>query len=172
MLSWGLEATEAMWNLNEFPGSEESQFLVVATDGVRSAGAVSDAIAIPGKPPTVIILEPENGAILQAGQPVSLVGRPIDLSGQSLPPDGLEWWVDGEKVGHDSEAGLIPAPKPGEHTVELKLAAGKERAEARIRFSVAEPTQDDLRYQWIIGGREGNGPKRGAPTGPPQDATS
>jgi hypothetical protein len=151
MLGQDLEDTEGTFKLDRAPGGD-ARLGVVATDGLRSSQAISDAFAIADKPPELWILSPKEGAVYPPGQPISLIGQAVDILSVKLPEAGLVWTVDDTIVHKDT--GIAPAIglTPGEHTVTLSWESGRYKTvEASVRFSIADYNESQLRHLELMG---------------------
>lgn len=109
-------------DIGHLPGGPECHVVVVATDGVRSATAISDPFAFAGAAARAVILAPAPEAQFTDGEPFSLVGHVVDAGGRSLDEHDLRWTIDGEVVAEGTRlAGALGLPA-GRHVVELGLA--------------------------------------------------
>lgn len=106
-------------------------FELLAHDGFHTSSARTAEIDLPARPPSAAIIHPRQGASLPAGRPLRLRGVILDRGTADPTPEKAAWTLDGEAVG----AGLdvwLPAPSPGEHTLELTLPGAEP---VRVRFS-------------------------------------
>ncbi len=146
-------------DLKSLPGSRQARFGVLATDGVRSAFAVSKAFEVVAKSPQIWIQSPDPEVTLPADQPVSLCGQALDVAGASLPEDGLVWRLDDEEVARGKRLGIATAPEPGQHKLSLTYEVkGKPQAEATVIVQIADRGPEQERFRALIekgrGGRE------------------
>ena len=103
------------------PGSDQSLFRVIASDGVNTAQDQSDrTFRVPGKPPQALIISPQAGVSLTAEQQLTLAGEAYDLEDGLLPDSALKWSSD---LQGDLGAGaqLAVSLKPGVHTLTLSV---------------------------------------------------
>jgi hypothetical protein len=147
-LASGLEKTDFEADLSGLPGSKVGRLSVLATDGVRSAFAVSEPFPVSDKDPRISIQSPQPRQLLQADQPVSLNGQATDVAGASLAHDDLIWLVDGETVAKGTPLAIATGLEPGKHVVTLQYRPGKRvLAEESVEFEVAKrsPEQEAFR---------------------------
>lgn len=147
-LAAGLEEPAYEADLSGMPGSRTGRLSVLATDGVRSAFAVSEPFPVSEKGPQISIQAPKPGEVVPADQPVNLNGQATDVAGASLPHDGLIWLVDGKEVAKGTALAFASGLEPGGHEVTLQYKAGK-RAEAEetvvIEVAKRSPEQEAFR---------------------------
>jgi hypothetical protein len=147
----GLEDTEHLVDLSGLPGGAEAQLGVLATDGVRSASAISDPFEVAEKPPLLWIQSPDDERTYPADQPLTLLGQALDVAGARLPEKGLVWRVDNEVVARDTRTALADALDPGPHRVTLQYAPGKEPlAERTVSVRVAERSKQQQRLMDML----------------------
>jgi hypothetical protein len=75
-------------------GGKGARIKVVASDGFRSAEAVSPQIKVEGQPPQPYIDAPEDGASILEGDPVTLIGGANDNQDQFVDAANLSWSSD------------------------------------------------------------------------------
>ncbi len=90
--------TTAVVNTSSVAGGT-ANFRIVASDGVLTSSADSASFAIPEKPPSVHILNPGDGAVLNEGQAVILDGYATDAQDDVVPDARLEWRLAGRSIG-------------------------------------------------------------------------
>ena len=127
----GLQETAYRFETTDLPGGREVRVAVLATDGFRSSFAVSEALEVAEKAPRPWIQSPGGEGPLPADQPITARGQALDVSGASLPADGLTWHVDGEVVGEGPVAVLAPL-EPGTHRIELVYGDQRERVDVEV----------------------------------------
>jgi hypothetical protein len=89
----GLDRRDLTVDTSRYPGGAACRLAVLATDGLRSAHALSGPFPIPEKPLRVVLLTPADGATLPPDQPLSLGGQVLDpSSGSASAP---RWKSDG-----------------------------------------------------------------------------
>jgi hypothetical protein len=143
----GLNNNAYTADLRPFPGSPEGCLAVLATDGTRSAFAVSEPFVVEEKPPQVWIQTPGTDDLLPADQPVSLCGHALDVAGASLPAEGLVWRVDGEVAARDSHLAIAQALEPGEHQINLEYVVGDTVvAHQTLDIRIAERSPEQQRF--------------------------
>jgi hypothetical protein len=133
-------------DIGHLPGGDECHVVVVATDGVRSASAISDPFRFDGAPARAVIISPAAGTRLAEGQPFSLMGLVTDAAGESVDDTALRWSVDGDVVAGETRLAGVPGLPPGEHTVRLELA-GDAPTVAGTASLIVVPA-DDATLAW------------------------
>lgn len=147
----GLDKTEYVADLSRLPGSRGGRLSVLATDGVRSAFAVSKAFAVSTKPPQISIQSPAPGETVPADQPVNLNGQATDVAGASLPHDGLVWRVDGKIVASGMPLALASGLEPGSHKITLEYNSGRRTlAEQTVTIRVAKRSAEQQEFLNLI----------------------
>jgi hypothetical protein len=152
----GLTETTFTADLRGLPGSSNGRLGVLATDGLRSAYALSGDFRVTDKPPIVWIQTPGPDDTLPADQPVNLSGQAVDVAGFSLPDEPLVWYVDREVVARGTRLALASGLQPGPHQVRLEYAPeGRTTAVGTVEIRIAErsPEQEEfLRLLAELGG--------------------
>ncbi len=147
----GIRRTEYIADLSRFPGGIAARLAVLATDGTRSAFAVSKRINVTAKAPRVSIQAPIDRAELPADQPVTLSGLAVDIAGATLPDEFLLWRLDGEEVARGTRLALAQGLQPGEHRATLRYKPEKGVAtEASVTFIVARRSRDQQRLLRLL----------------------
>lgn len=123
-------------DVDTFAGGE-GRFRVIATDGIRTAMAISARVMISDKPPLVVISNPAANTAVRPGQLLVLQGLATDLEDGPLAEDALKWYSD--RDGFLGTGATLPKNdlSPGWHTIRLVVtdSAGQE-GEARVRVFV------------------------------------
>lgn len=132
--------------LTRLPHPGRGALFVVASDGMRSSQTQVAAVDVPVRPPTVHIIRPAADERIPFGEPVSLLGCCLDMTGQPCPPDPVAWILDGELTAAGSVIAVIANPRPGTHRLTLAYGSGADAVESVVVFEVEEP-DDDYR-QW------------------------
>jgi hypothetical protein len=152
-LGLGLEDTEAEFDIGHLPGGEECFVAVVATDNLRSASAVSRALAMAAPPAELCILSPGDGDVVSQGVPISLYGQALDRGGEALDDRDLEWLIDGVVTSNGRRVAATPPLEPGEHRIALRFkGAGDDQPSAShtIRVALVEGVAEWLRLSaWL-----------------------
>lgn len=122
---WELLATELTTTtydveVDQFAGSSDASFRVVATDGVNIAVAESAPVTIPNKEPVALIADPVNGASFIPGALIVFQGSALDLEDGRLGDEALTWSSD--RQGNLGTGPSLPvnALEPGEHLITLQ----------------------------------------------------
>lgn len=137
---------EVTVDLADAPGGPACRFVVIYSNGLRSAVAATEEFPLEPLGPSVTIVEPSDGAELLVGRHLVLVGQAVDVerAGGARDED-LSWWLDGDRVASGPIAGADRIA-PGEHRVALRYEGpgGAGRAEARITVTAARvPTAEE-----------------------------
>lgn len=122
---------------DRLPGGRRCEFFVAYSDGVRSAVARTDPIAVEPIGPVITVVHPAEGARFTVGTPVELecvVQDPEHPAEPAREPERTQWWVDGEAVGSGTRhsAGLLAE---GEHRIEVRHRRS-DRREVAVRRTV------------------------------------
>jgi len=137
----------------DLPGGPGCSIAVLATDGFRSAMALSERFDLPDQPPRLMILLPNNGEIVMPDQPISLLGQAHDGAGQALPDDGLIWSVDDQIVARSQRLAPGGPFEPGVHRVELAYLSGSEVAmRSHVEIHVVERSAEQDAWRTILEG--------------------
>jgi hypothetical protein len=120
---------------------------VPATDGPRSARALSEPFPLPERPPVLSVIEPEDGRRFGAHEPISLIGLALDRGGLPLPDGQLVWRLDGEPIAQGQRIVAIAPLAPGHHQIELAYEAREPEVTQSIAIEVMEPSDD--RRRWL-----------------------
>jgi hypothetical protein len=83
-IQMGVSGSSTLVDTSNLGGSAAARFKVTASDGANQASAVSPAYTLAAKPPTVVILTPEDGVQLQFGQIFNLAAEAHDPQDGSL----------------------------------------------------------------------------------------
>lgn len=134
-------------DLGMLPGGDDAVLTVQASDGVRSATAMSKSFRIEEKVPAVWMQTPAPGQTVPPLQPLTLSGQALDSAGRSLPADGLEWLIDDQVVATGTKLAAVADLEPGRHQVTLRYG----RQEAVATITVARPTEAQRRMLEMIG---------------------
>jgi hypothetical protein len=139
---------------DRLPGGRRCEFFVAYSDGVRSAVARTDPIAVEPIGPVITVVHPAEGARFTVGAPVELecvVQDPEHPSEPAREPERTQWWVDGEAVGSGTRhsAGMLTE---GEHRIEVRHRGSDRRdvvvgrtvmiAPARVAPASERPDRD------------------------------
>jgi hypothetical protein len=133
-------------DLRALPGGRACRFVVIYSNGLRSAVATSREFRMDPLGPSLTILHPRPRAVLTTGQPLILQGQVIDperIGGARLQ-DQLIWIVDGAEVARGALTN-VDRLAPGRHRVVLRYSH-EPGAEAAVVVTVrraAVPTADE-----------------------------
>jgi hypothetical protein len=135
-LAVGLSTSEGTFEIGHLPGGPECFVAVVATDGLRSASALSDSLSVAIRQPTMFIASPSEGERFLEGTPISLYGQALDPGGEPLLDGRLEWAVDGKTVEGGGHVAAAVGLDPGRHRITLRFIGGGAEAMASIDILV------------------------------------
>jgi hypothetical protein len=143
----GVRESSYAADLASYPGGREIEIAVLASDGTRSAYALSTPFEVEEKPPRVLIHSPRPDAVLPADQPVSLSGQATDVAGATLPREHLRWEVDGREIGRALDVAMATDLEPGRHEVVLRYEDPDGLGgEQRSTFAIAERSEEQQRF--------------------------
>jgi hypothetical protein len=128
----GLEEKSVALDTSQMGGSTQARFRVVANDGTRTAEAESATFTMAAKPPTVLILTPQDGLGVVYGTAVNFTAEVEDLQGH-VPDGNMQWYVNGTATG-------IFGP---EYTAYL-LPVGRNRVSLRATSSSGQVTEEGV----------------------------
>ncbi len=132
---------EALFDVDELPGGELCRIAVRATNGIRSARAVSDPFRVAPKACRALIQLPLDGQRLD-GQDVVLAGNGWWLEDARPELERLSWCSD-----RDGELGrgqtVRTTLSPGEHRLVLTAGDGERAGEEAVTVHVAAPASYD-----------------------------
>ena len=134
VLTVGLQGRTAELELTPVPGGD-TRFEILVSDGFDSAHALSAAVLVPHKPPTVAMLSPSEGARIPTGGAMRLWGAATDETGRPVPGDACQWLIDGQPVETGRDI-IVAAPAAGERRVTFRATDANGTAEIThgIRF--------------------------------------
>lgn len=143
--------TSAVVDTRSLPGGRACQLTVLATDGLRSAVAVSKPFKVAEPDATVVVQAPIDRATVSSAQPVTACGRAYDAGGAALPLDGLTWRLDGDLVSEGECLIALHDLEPGTHRIELSWLNGGGKAIAESRsFTVAAESKAQAELRSIL----------------------
>ena len=117
-------------------------FRLLAHDGFFTATTTSKVVEIPGRPPAVSILHPQEGPVLLAGHPLRLWGTGSTTSGERISPEQCSWRIDGKTVARGLDT-VVDAPPEGKHRCTLTVESQHGKAEAEVTFETVDPARED-----------------------------
>jgi hypothetical protein len=150
-LARGIEETSLDADLRGVPGPE-AWFVVIASDGVRSATALSEVFDLPRRAPRVSLMQPADGQRIPPGQPIDLAGLAVDAGGRALPAEALHFTVDGETLARGVRQTIAGPLSAGEHRIVLEYHAEDVEARAEATIIVDEPDDDYVRWERLVAG--------------------
>jgi hypothetical protein len=107
---------------------------VIVSDGFYGTTSEPVAVDIPGRPPTVAILWPADGATVRTDQPVRLWGTAVTCRGRQAAADDMQWSLDGESVGTGPEVWVSLGDYEGDHEACLRVGDGDQSVVASVVF--------------------------------------
>src|SRR5262249_46376824 len=114
----------AVVNLDLLPGGQECLFQVLASSGLRTAVATSEAFTVPHKGYQPYIITPVHDAVFSAGDTVELLGGGFSPSFGTSQYEDVSWSSnrDGNLgVGYQLVAHRL---SPGRHRITLTVPDG------------------------------------------------
>ncbi|MBG6237101.1 hypothetical protein IWX78_000044 [Mycetocola sp. CAN_C7] len=147
-LASGLTATELRVDVETLPVDGECTVAVLATDGLRSAHAVSAPLELPHRPPRLTILAPSEGQEISPDSPITLLGTGSFPSGEDLSERSATWSVDEVVVGRGSWIQVSEPLEPGEHTVTVS-SDSHGGVSASVAIRVRERSDDEQSWARI-----------------------
>jgi hypothetical protein len=123
-------------DLEDLPGGLACRFVVIYSNGVRSAVAATREFPLDRLGPSVTILQPRPRATVTTGEPLILQGHVIDpeRGGGAALQNQLTWLVD-EREAARGPLTHIDSLAPGRHAVTLRYA-GEPRVESTVAITV------------------------------------
>lgn len=136
-LTGRLTSTEHVLDFDQLAGGDRCQIAVVATDGVNTTTAESDAFVVARKPFQVFLLEPEDGEHFTAEQVIFLRGQAYSLEDQRGEIDSLRWTSDRDgDLGRGAPVELRGRLSPGPHEITLQSGDGEHAVRQSVTIYV------------------------------------
>ena len=139
--TWNVLATGVAGNAVEFDASAlpsgNVTLRLLAGDGFDTAISAHVCIQMPRRPLVVCILSPQDGESLAAGGALRLWAASAVDGVTATAVGKAQWLMDGEPVAEGLDTFLL-APRPGEHTLELKVTAAGLEGTASHRVVIVE----------------------------------
>jgi hypothetical protein len=115
--------TRRVVDLNTLPGGPRCRFQLLATDGIRTAAAMSEPVAVPVRARTIAIKAP-SGSTLHFGETLRLVAEAFSPNAGSATPAELTWSFDDSAfLSHGYELRLTDLAV-GRHTITVRSPDG------------------------------------------------
>lgn len=132
---------------DRLPGSEECEFFVAYSNGVRTGLARTDVFELAPIGPVLDIVRPADGDRVTEGMPLELEAMVVDPEHPAAPLDreALQWLVDGTQAGVGLLGSVDPLPA-GSHTVALEYhrrGAEPTRVERTVAVEKSRATPAD-----------------------------
>ena len=108
---------------------------VIVSDGFHGTTSDSVAVDIPARAPQVAIMWPVDGSTVHTYEPLRLWGTATSSDGSTLPADAMQWYLDGQEIGHGPEQWVSFLDWDGEHEATLRVHDGQQRGEATVIFN-------------------------------------
>lgn len=144
----GLTSTELVMDVGTLPVDGECSVAVLATDGLRSAHAVSAPFELPRRSPDLTVVTPSEGQDFGPDSPITLLATGTFPSGEDLSEHTVTWSVDDVVVSRGSWIQAIEAPAPGEHTVTV-ASDSHGGVSVSVGIRVRERTDDERNWARI-----------------------
>ncbi|MET0231319.1 MAG: hypothetical protein ABW186_10345 [Rhodanobacteraceae bacterium] len=115
-------------------------FRVVASDGLLTAHADSNAITLANQPPRPRVLSPGNGEHVTRGEIVNLEGVAKDLQDDTLPDANLAWSSSSGALGTGARLSVADLPAgPNTLTLTATNSVGLSATSSVVVFVDADP---------------------------------
>ncbi len=138
LLAQNITATQWESSTAQLPGGKGALVRVLATDGIHTAIATSDAFTTSDQPPVVWLDEPRPGTEFVADELIWLRGAAYDPESGMVPDDSLVWTIDGlGEVGRGRDLSLRPLP-PGSYHASLTVPDTKGSVSQSVDFTVGK----------------------------------
>lgn len=126
----------------QLAGSEQARFRVTANDGTRTAEAESATFTMASKPPTVVILSPQDEFAVTYGTQVNFLAEVEDLQGH-VPDANMAWYVNGQATGVNGPAYTAYLLPVGANEISIRATNANGQTTER---SVTVVVNDDVAY--------------------------
>lgn len=133
------ENTLIISDSTSLPGSADARIRVIASDGINTGMATSEAFSVANRAPQALISEPSDGQAFLVQQQVILGGEGLDLEEGYLGDSSLLWQVAGPVTvtGTGRHLALDGLP-PGTYSAELTVQDGNNlNGKATINFFIS-----------------------------------
>lgn len=139
-----LQAQSVTIDRGNISGSAKAMFRVLATDGIHTTAATSNAFTVAGRPPVVSIDSPGAGAAYVAGSTVTLAAYAYDSDSGEVAGQNIRWTssIDGS-LGQGAEIDTSTL-SVGDHVVTVTVAddGGLPPATATVNIKVVSKASD------------------------------
>jgi len=147
----GLAKKSTVIDTRRLPGGNKCHFGVLATDGVRSAFAFSNAVKIDEKKPQVSIVSPIEGTNFPPDQAISIRGQATDVLGARTDAKNLIWQIDGSITDRGSFSTTANSLEPGRHKIALEYRKGVTiLATASVTVTVVGRNQQQTKFHNLL----------------------
>ena len=147
----GLAKKSTVIDTRRLPGGNKCHFGVLATDGVRSAFAFSNAVKIDEKKPQVSIVSPIEGTNFPPDQAISIRGQATDVLGARTDAKNLIWQIDGSITDRGSFSTTANSLEPGRHKIALEYRKGGTiLATASVTVTVVGRNQQQTKFHNLL----------------------
>ncbi len=89
-----LKQTEFHYDVSQIQGGQNKVVQIVATDGMNTSSVNSATFSIASKPPTLILITPQDQETFNVGSPVPLEVSALDPEDGTLPTSSILWGSD------------------------------------------------------------------------------
>lgn len=137
-LAGGNQVSLVLPNISHFPATTTGSLIrIFVSDGYNTTAATSAPFTVPNRKPVVTISAPAPGAVLPAGQNVTLSGAAMDVEQGGLSGASLKWTLNGEPAPSGASVN-VGALASGNYTAQLTATDSQgASASASVSFSVA-----------------------------------
>ncbi|MCB0073449.1 MAG: hypothetical protein KDE20_18395, partial [Caldilineaceae bacterium] len=127
-LATGITADELAVDSGELAGSNVARIRVIASDGMNTGQAESDAFTVASKGPAPRIFAPAADATLSTAQPLLLQGSAYDLEDGVIPGAGLLWTSDVDGALGSGKDVTVDELSAGVHVLTLQATDSDDNA--------------------------------------------
>lgn len=121
--------------------SAAGRLRIVASDGFNETEALVEKIKVGVAAPLLDILAPQADTVYPETTPILLQAAGFGDQAMPLPPDQMEWSVDGERVGNGAEL-EIGKLKVGRHVAKVTAHDGKLATTREVGFAIGRKKTD------------------------------
>jgi hypothetical protein len=133
-LTAGLRGQSATIPAEQLP-SGVVRFELLAHDGFHTTRATSEAVQLPQRPPSVVILYPSAGGRVYGDRQIHLWGSASSHTGRSIDGAAARWYIDGNPVGEGLDV-WVDNPGTGRHELALVVEEAGLQGRAVIGIEV------------------------------------
>jgi parallel beta-helix repeat protein len=138
LLTTGWQRTSYTLTTSTLPGSTQTIFRVLASDGVNTAHDDSNGtVVVPYQPPEVRIGAPVDGTALSSDQTVLLAAWAWDPDFQPIADNGFSWSSDRDGALGIGKEIIVDSLSPGKHQITVQVTdANGDTGSASVQVCV------------------------------------